>query len=101
MLGKSVKLVVPPIKVITYESTPWIKIAIDIFGDIKVAPMHERHIIVCIDLYNHFPEVKLCGDVTSRSVIDNLKDLFSRYGLVNEMIMGCNLYLTSLNPFCV
>ena len=48
--------------------------------------MHERYIIVCIDLYTHFQEVKLCGDVTNRSDIDFLKDVFLRYGLVNETV---------------
>ena len=42
--------------------------------------------MVCIDLYSHFPEVKLCGDVTSKIVIEFLKSLFVRYGLVNEII---------------
>ena len=48
--------------------------------------MHERHIIICIDLYSHIPEIKLWGDVTSRFVIEFLKALFSRYCLVNEIV---------------
>ncbi len=44
-------------------------------------------LLLCINIiYTHFPEVKLCGDITSRSVIDFLKDLFSRYSLVNENV---------------
>ena len=84
--GKSIKPVIRPMKVITYESKPWTKIAIDIFGDIKVAPVHKRYIIICIDLCTHFPEVNLCDDVTSRFFIDFLKDLFSRYSLVYEIL---------------
>ena len=46
--------------------------------EIKAAPMHERFIIVCIDLYFHFPEVKLYGDVTSKTVIEFFKEFICR-----------------------
>ena len=55
---------------------------------IKSGPVHERFIIVCVDLYTHFPDVKICGDVTSKTVIEFLKSLFVRYGLVNEITLG-------------
>ena len=75
ILGKSVKPIIPPMEVIKCENKPWFKIAIDILGEIEAAIMHERFIIVCVDSYSHFPEVKFCGDVTSKTVIEFLKSL--------------------------
>ena len=43
-------------------------------------------LLFALILYSHFPEVKLCGDARSRSVIEILKDLFWCYGLVNEIV---------------
>ena len=40
--GKSDKPIIPPMEVIKCENKPWFKIAIDIVGEFKAAPMHER-----------------------------------------------------------
>ena len=55
-------------KVIKCKNKPWFKIAINIVREIKAAPMHERFIIIRVDLYSHFPQVKLCGEVFKKFI---------------------------------
>lgn len=67
--GKPVKPMTPPIK--TAEACgPWQKLSIDIFGEVKAAPSHQKFVITFINLYSHYriTELALCGTVTSNSV---------------------------------
>ena len=67
--GKSVKPTIPPLRSIEAHG-PWQKLSIDIFGEVKAAPSHQKFVITCVDLYSHYPEVALCGTVTTKTVID-------------------------------
>ena len=49
-------------------------------------PQQVRYFIVLTDLYSKWPEVKPVSNVTSRSVIEFLSDMFSRWGLPEEII---------------
>ena len=49
-------------------------------------PQQARFFIVLTDLYTKWPEVKPVSTVTSHSVIEFLSDMFSRWGLPEEII---------------
>ena len=84
--GKSIKTQPAPLQPIEWPNGPWRKIAVDIAGEFQAAPQHQRYMIVAVDLHSKWPEVMLCGTVTSSKVIEFMTSLFSRFGLVDEVI---------------
>jgi len=84
--GKSIRPVPLPAKQIPLPSGPWRKVAIDIAGEFRAAPHHQRFLIVAIDCYSKWPEVRCTGNITSAAVIDFLSDLFCRFGTVEELV---------------
>ena len=84
--GKSLQPRPAQLHAIEWPSEPWRKIAIDIAGEFQVAPSHQRFLVVVVDLHSKWPEVMMCGTVTTTNVIEFLTSLFSRFGLVDEII---------------
>jgi transposase InsO family protein len=84
--GKSVKPQPAPLKPVEWPSGPWRKIAIDIAGEFQSAPQHQRFLLVAVDLYSKWPEVMLCTTITTATVTEFLTSIFSRFGLVDEII---------------
>jgi transposase InsO family protein len=84
--GKSLPPVTPPLQPIEFPPSPWHTVAIDIFGEVTWAPAHQRFIIVLVDRHTKWPEVAVCGTVTSTSVTNFLTDLFCRHGLPDNLI---------------
>jgi len=84
--GKSIRPTPLPAKRIPSPSGPWRKVAIDIAGEFKAAPHHQRFLIVAIDCYSKWPEVRCTGNITSAAVIDFLSDLFCRFGTIEELV---------------
>ena len=58
----------------------------DIAVEFRAAPHHQRFLIVAIDCYSKWPEVRCTGNITSAAVIDFLSDLFCRFGTVDELV---------------
>jgi hypothetical protein len=84
--GKATRPTPGPLQPLQLPSGPWRKLAIDIAGEFKAAPHHQRYVIVAVDLYSKWPEAEVCGSVTSTAVIEFLTNLFNRYGLVDEIV---------------
>ena len=84
--GKSLQSRPAQLQAIEWPSEPWRKIAIDIAGEFQVAPSHQRFVVVAVDLHSKWPEVMMCGTITSTNIIEFLTSLFSRFGLVDEII---------------
>ena len=80
--GKSTKPVPAPLQPIPWPEKPWHHLQIDIFGEVQIAPQNKRFLIVMYDLHSKWPEIATAGTVTSRSIINVLEDLFTRWGLV-------------------
>ncbi|CAH2107517.1 unnamed protein product [Euphydryas editha] len=55
---------------------PWIDIAIDLLGPLP----NNDYILVIIDYYSRYKEVKITRTITSSQIIKILKELFSRLG---------------------
>ncbi|CAH8583497.1 unnamed protein product [Dicrocoelium dendriticum] len=83
---KSSKPIDAPIQPVTYPMKPWSKVAIDIMGPFHSAPQHQRNCLVATCYYSKWPEIHLCGDVTTSTVIRWLKHLFARFGFPEEIV---------------
>jgi transposase InsO family protein len=93
--GKSIKPQPAPLKPIEWPSGPWRKIAVDIAGEFQAAPPHQRFLLVTVDLYSKWPEVMFCSTITTATVTKFLTLLFSRFGLVDEIITDNGKQLVS------
>ena len=59
---------------------PWSRVAVDQFK------LHGKDYIVLVDFYSDFMEVKKLEENTSSSVIEFLKEQFSRYGIPDTVV---------------
>lgn len=62
-------------------SGPWIYLGIDLFGPLP----SDEHLLVVIDYYSRFFEVKILKDITSKGIIDALYEIFARLGLPEKI----------------
>ena len=83
---KSAKPLKAPVIPIEYPMRPWAKIAIDIMGPFQSALPNKRNVLVATCFYSKWPEASVCGEVTTKTVITWLKQLFARYGLPEEIL---------------
>ena len=59
---------------------PWSKVAADLFT------AHGKEYLIMVDYYSKFPEiVKLC-DTSANTVIKEIKSIFARYGIPDELV---------------
>ena len=61
-------------------SRPWQKVGVDIFT------WNKRDYLLVVDYFSRFPEVSLLVDKTAQSVVTELKSLFSRHGIPEELV---------------
>lgn len=57
----------------------------DICGEFKAAPQHERFAVVLIDKYSKWPEVCLTGNISTNHIIDFLQLIWSRWGIPTDI----------------
>ncbi|CAG4976944.1 unnamed protein product [Colias eurytheme] len=69
--------------------TPWEVLAADIFQ------IKNKYFILVVDYYSKYVEVASLRDITSGSVIKQLKDMFSRHGIPKRLISDNGLQFTS------
>jgi hypothetical protein len=93
--GKSSHPTTPPLQPIDFPPKPWQTLAIDIFGEVQWAPHFQRFVIVLVDLHSKWPEVAVCGTVTSASIINFLTEIFYRHGLPEVIISDNGSQFTS------
>ncbi|CAK1597386.1 unnamed protein product [Parnassius mnemosyne] len=65
-----------PLKRRNLPSEPWVDIAIDLMGPLPSGD----YILVVVDYYTRYKEVKTCRTITSSEIIEMLKEIFSRLG---------------------
>ena len=59
--------------------SPWIKVGIDLFS------LYRKDYIAVVDYNSKYIEVAHIKDESARSVIDNIKKIFSRHGIPKEV----------------
>ena len=74
---------------------PWSRVATDQFK------LHCKEYIVLVDFYSDFIEAKQLEENTSSSVIEFLKEQFSRYGIPDTIKTVLNLLVMSFSNFYV
>lgn len=94
--GKSVRPSAGPLIPIQLPKGPWRKLSLDFAGEFIAAPVHQRYIIVAMDYFTKWPEVTVCGQPTTKAVIDFLTALFDRFGLVEEICTDNGVQFCSL-----
>lgn len=65
-----------PMKRRELPSEPWVDIAMDLLGPLP----NNDYILVIVDYYSRYKEVKITRTITSSQIISILKELFSRLG---------------------
>ena len=83
---KSARTYIAPLSPIDFPKEPWHTLAMDIVGPLETLPQDCRFAVTLIDLYSKWPEVMFCSKVTSETVINFLKTIFSKEGLPEEII---------------
>lgn len=78
--GKSAPKVNVPTDPVDQPSDPWQRIGIDVSGPFATVPTNQRFMIVVVDHFSGFPEVKLANDHNVGTTIKFLEELFARYG---------------------
>ena len=74
-----------PVQVPNYASKPWHQVAIDIKGPIFDSYHRPLYILALIDCYTKFATTRVLNTITSKIVIQFLKDMFAIFG--NCMIL--------------
>ncbi|UYV73598.1 K02A2.6-like [Cordylochernes scorpioides] len=62
--------------------TPWYRVHLDFAG-----PFMNKMFLIVIDSYSKWPEVIIMNSTTAGSTIRVLRDLFSRYGIPDQVVM--------------
>ena len=73
-----------------WPSRPWSRIHIDFAG-----PLYGRMYLVVIDAHSKWPEVFSMSSTTTEHTIDALRQLFSRYGLPDQLVSDNGPQFTS------
>ncbi|CAC5401780.1 unnamed protein product [Mytilus coruscus] len=69
---------------------PWSKLATDLFE------YQKQHYLLVVDYYSKWPEVMKLDNETSKSTIDYLKGLMSRFGYIDELVSDNGPQFSSL-----
>lgn len=65
-----------PMKRSSIPDGPWQEIAVDFLG-----PVHEnQYLLVCINYFSRYKEIKIMSNITAESTVKHLKEIFSRLG---------------------
>jgi hypothetical protein len=73
-----------------YPNKPWERIHVDFAG-----PLHNQMFLIVVDAYSKWPEVIQMKSTTSEKTIKVLRDLFARYGLVDQLVSDNGPQFTS------
>ena len=83
---KSAKPSFAPLKPVPFPDNAWDKLCLDIVGPFELATNQCKYCITLMDYYSKWPEVGFVNNVSTQSVIDFLKTIFSREGFPKEII---------------
>lgn len=88
-----------PLKRRELPEYPWIDIAIDLLGPLPSG----EYILVVIDYYSRYKEIKICRDISSKEMIRLLREIFSRLGYPVTLITdnGKQFISTEFKTFCL
>ncbi|UYV69099.1 K02A2.6-like, partial [Cordylochernes scorpioides] len=79
-----------PLTTIPIPPRPWYKVGVDLVG-----PIDSKYILTLIDYYSSFPEAIIINDISSKTIISKLKEIFARYGFPIEIVSDNGLQFVS------
>ncbi|UYV60122.1 K02A2.6-like, partial [Cordylochernes scorpioides] len=79
-----------PLTTIPIPPRPWYKVGVDLVG-----PIASKYILTLIDYYSSFPEAIIINDISSKTIISKLKEIFARYGFPIEIVSDNGLQFVS------
>ena len=85
---------IQPMCIRALPTKPWQEIAIDLLGPIHGSGLN-NYIIVVMDLFSRWPEVKITQKIESGNIIAFLKQLFASEGLPSSMLSDNGTQFTS------
>ncbi|UYV71889.1 K02A2.6-like, partial [Cordylochernes scorpioides] len=79
-----------------YHQKPWMKLGIDIVG-----PIGHHYVLTVIDYYSSYPEAMIIEDISSKTIIKKLMEIFARHGYPHEVVTdnGLQFVSTSMERF--
>lgn len=78
-----------PLKPHSVPNLPWEKVGIDLFQ------LNDKMYVIIIDYFSKYPEVISLQSTTSMSVINVLKQVFSRHGIPQVVVTGNDVQFTA------
>jgi len=78
-----------PMQTSKIPDRPWSRLALDMFT------LQKKEYIVLVDYYSDFVKVQELGDTTSPTIIQFLKEQFSRHGIPDVHVSDNGLQLVS------
>ncbi|UYV85033.1 hypothetical protein LAZ67_X004344, partial [Cordylochernes scorpioides] len=85
-----------PLQIVPLPSKPWMKLGIDIVG-----PIGHHYVLTVIDYYSSYPEAMIIEDISSKTIIKKLMEIFARHGYPHEVVTdnGLQFVSTSMERF--
>jgi len=64
-----------------FPSSPWVWVATDLLGQLP----NNEHLLVLIDYYSRYIEVKFIQSIGSKVLIEEMSEIFSRLGYPKKL----------------
>lgn len=79
--GKNTQAPAAPLHPWDFPQDPWYRIHIDFMG-----PFEDRMFLVVVDAHSKWPEVAIMKSTTSEKTVEELGELFSRFGAPVQLV---------------
>ena len=73
-----------PLVPVVLPRGPWDKVAVDLKGPLSIPSC--KYLFVMVDYYSKWPEVIRIGNIRSKTIIETMKNIFTRLGLPREIV---------------
>ncbi|UYV69790.1 hypothetical protein LAZ67_7000738, partial [Cordylochernes scorpioides] len=85
-----------PLQIVPLPSKPWMKLGIDIVG-----PIGHHYVLTVIDYYSSYLEAMIIEDISSKTIIEKLMEIFAIHGYPHEVVTdnGLQFVSTSMERF--
>lgn len=84
-----------PLVPVPIPTKPWDKLGLDIIGPLNLINYSQRYMFVLIDYHSHWIATKMVATITTSSLIEFLKDTFSKEGIPSTLITDNGVQFTS------
>ena len=79
-----------PLRLVQLPKGPWLKGAVDIVG-----PIDNKYLVTYVDYFSSFPEAAITRDISSKSIVKILVNIFARHSYPEEIVSDNGPYFVS------